>query len=256
MVKTIAHNILIVARKQSGKTTLSLDIMDKLIKKYNITRITFISPTSATDKAQSKFIKDNSKITDVYTGVKEMNVVDGKPIITDVLKDMAIRLNSNPEDEVKAKDAPPVMFYFGKPKEKPIKSTKPKKEYEILYLDDNGDDTRGNRYLDNLLRISRHKNLFIVCASHNIINISKSVLCNFDYVYLGYGIPEDYLAEVTGRFNVCNNQAEILEESYPMVEKFTWLLLDNIDCKITFLKANGAKTKVADNDTGAPTATA
>lgn len=200
-------NILILARKNSGKTTILYNILKHCANKH--TKVYIFCATMDADPSYKKILEmlDNKKIEHEEFGqIKDGKVNHLDNIVEDInqqLKDEKNEKESTKEVEKKPKTLKELMFGFDQDLKKMRKEAKPKKiapKYIFVY-DDISDDLR-NKSLEILLKKNRHYGIMNIISTQSLKDITPVAWRQIDNAILLKNISDADLEDVYNRLNL------------------------------------------------------
>ena len=209
-------NILVLARKQSGKTSLISHIIKHSVNSYgNDTNVSIFSPTFDKDPLIMELIDTLSTNEKVHVFAahhfnQEVNYLD-------------TFLATPPHEEVEENYIPMINFPGMRYDQMHEKG---KKFDNILYFDDLGEGVL-DRSFTQLLKVSRHYNSRVICSGHWNTDQKPSAFKQYDYVILFGNQEIAKLRQIFDRLSLSISYPTFLEYyNFATREKYSFLYID------------------------------
>jgi len=230
-------NIMICARKRSGKTTLVYNILKKCINKK--TMVFIFSPTVGKDATYIKIVEMLKKRKINVNKYLHFLEPDGSNIISELVNELIKDDDMESESEGEnPKIISACKFEDEKKVEKEKKEKKPSKiAPEIcIIIDDLASEMR-NKALANLTIKNRHMRALILLISHHPSNLLPQARTNLDYCIVFRGMPDEKLCMLHHDLNI-SVPLERFMEIYKEVTKepysFLWISCSDDELRAGF----------------------
>lgn len=214
-------NILILAKKNSGKTHLIYNILKKCIDKKTI--VIIFSSTHNNDRAYGaikKWLKDTGNPVLCYTHFideKKTNILDT------VLKNLEKRYGNGQEEE---KEKPKIDMYGGGEDEEKKKKPSKYKPLDFVFILDDLSKAMRHRTISKLVKVHRHYRSKTIISTQYPNDVEPETIQQAQYVILFPGHSEQKLKELYDRLNISIDFDLFLELYYRATEeKYNFLYL-------------------------------
>jgi len=202
-------NVFILAKKNSGKTTVISNILDHCTGKN--TKFIFIVSTIWKDPTWKKITNKWEKTNEVFTS-QDINE-GGTNILNQFMED-----RKEPEQTLQAQPPPkpiitkariPMVGAGNIPNIAAVEVAEPKPERKsriitpeyIIVLDDLGASMR-DKSLTQLLKTNRHLKTMVILSSQSLTDLLPTALNQLDYILAFGRIPEDKQEDLYDKLNV------------------------------------------------------
>lgn len=187
-------NILILAKKNSGKTHLIYNILKKCIDK-NTTVIIF-SSSHNNDKAYSaikKWLKKRGNPMQCYTHFIDEDKVD---ILDDMLRDLEDKHGNGEDSDDEEKEEKKFYMYGGSEEEEEKKRESKYKPLEYIFILDDLSKAMRHRTIAKLVKVHRHYKSKVIISTQYPNDVQPETIQQCQYLILFPGHSEAKLKEL------------------------------------------------------------
>jgi hypothetical protein len=241
MFETMYASIGIFAKRNSGKTTVVSNVIDRSINKNTI--VIIISSTISHDPTYKKIMEKLKKRNIRFQALDSIIDDDGNNFISDFIQSKNIEAESNEDPEVEeekkiqmkevlARARAKVLGFVYKPRNTKPKIKKPKKikqptapEY-LFVIDDMGSLCR-NKAICQFLKVSRHYKAKVIICVHTATDLMPQAHIQLDYYLIFKGFSREQLLKINYLNNLGVSDDKLLEIFDTAThDKYSFLYID------------------------------
>jgi hypothetical protein len=243
-------NVALIARKQSGKSTVVYNALQNCVQKG--TNVMIFSPTHSIDKVyikMKKMLKDKKANVECHNGFLDdngFNVLEG--FVNQMIKEEDGKKGKKGKDTTEIDEIPKAFAdfgqydylkkdEFGKKIKKKVAEKKNKKicAETIIVIDDLSTSCRAGQTVAKILTKNRHFKLKIFLSVHSVISLSPMSLGMIDVFMLFPNLSQERIEEVSEKCGITfrgdTKKHKILHDLYSDAtsKPFNFLYCDRTD---------------------------